>query len=136
MPDTITSTEVRAFIVAMKRCNRTPWSEGRQEGRCGMTKQRKRKRARNGEGKSQRKRQRDYIPTTVPFAATPRGETPSIDEWAHPAVWTDRMLTTLLEGAVRGGKWHNWPNVYFTDHGFRSLREAHTRFVQSLEGPY
>lgn len=71
-----------------------------------MTKQRKRKRARNGEGKSQRKRQRDYIPTTVPFAATPRGETPSIDEWAHPAVWTDRMLTTLLEGAVRGGKWH------------------------------
>ncbi len=29
-----------------------------------------------------------------------------------------------------------WPNAYFTDHGFRSLREAHTRFVQSLEGNY
>ncbi len=71
-----------------------------------MTRQRKRKRARKSGGNSQRKRRRDYIPTTVPFAATPRGETPSIDAWAHPAVWTDRMLTTLLEGAVRGGKWH------------------------------
>ncbi len=98
-----------------------------------MTKQRNRKRARKSGGNSQRKRRRDYIPTTVPFSATPRGETPSIDEWAHPAVWTDRMLTTLLEGAVRGGK---WPNAYFTDHGFRSLREAHTRFVQSLAGNY
>ena len=29
-----------------------------------------------------------------------------------------------------------WPNAYFTDHGFRSLREAHTRFVQSLAGNY
>ncbi len=29
-----------------------------------------------------------------------------------------------------------WPNVYFTDHGFRSLREAHNRFVQSLEANY
>lgn len=29
-----------------------------------------------------------------------------------------------------------WPNAFFTDHGFRSLREAHTRFVQSLEGNY
>ena len=29
-----------------------------------------------------------------------------------------------------------WPNAYFTEHGFRSLREAHNRFVQSLEGNY
>jgi len=29
-----------------------------------------------------------------------------------------------------------WPNTYFADHGFRSLREAHSRFVQSLEGNY
>jgi RNA-directed DNA polymerase len=29
-----------------------------------------------------------------------------------------------------------WPNVYFTDRGFRSLRGAHTRFVQSHTGNY
>ncbi len=52
------------------------------------------------------RRRRDYIPVTVPFAATPAGETPGIDEWAHRAVWTDRMLATLLENKVRGGKWH------------------------------
>jgi len=56
--------------------------------------------------KPARKRQRDYIPDTVPFAATPAGETPGIDRWAHRAVWTDRMLTTLLEDKVRGGRWH------------------------------
>ena len=45
-------------------------------------------------------------PATVPFAATPAGETPGIDRWAHRAVWTDRMLATLLEDRVKGGKWH------------------------------
>ena len=49
---------------------------------------------------------RDYIPVTVPFAATPIGETPSIAQWAHPTVWTERMLDTLLNNKVRGGKWH------------------------------
>jgi RNA-directed DNA polymerase len=49
---------------------------------------------------------REYIPVTVPFAATPAGETLGIAQWAHPAVWTDRMLATLLEDKVRGGKWH------------------------------
>lgn len=29
-----------------------------------------------------------------------------MDQWAHRAVWTDRMLATLLENKVRGGKWH------------------------------
>jgi RNA-directed DNA polymerase len=57
-------------------------------------------------GKPPVARRRDYIPTTVPFAATPAGETPGIAQWAHRAVWTDRMLATLLEDKVRGGKWH------------------------------
>lgn len=48
---------------------------------------------------------KDYTPVTVPFSATPAGETPEISEWAHPTVWTDRMLNTLKVG-VRGGKWH------------------------------
>jgi RNA-directed DNA polymerase len=45
-------------------------------------------------------------PVTVPFAATPTGELPDIRQWAHRAVWTERMLTTLLENKVKGGKWH------------------------------
>jgi len=49
---------------------------------------------------------REYIPVTVPFTATPAGETPEIDRWAHRAVWTERMLATLLEDQVKGGKWH------------------------------
>jgi RNA-directed DNA polymerase len=44
-------------------------------------------------------------PTTVPFAATPAGEPPSVKDWANRSVWTERMLTTLETG-VRGGRWH------------------------------
>lgn len=51
-------------------------------------------------------REKAYPPVTVPFAATPTGERPTIDRWAHPAVWTKRMLATLLEDKVRGGRWH------------------------------
>jgi hypothetical protein len=51
------------------------------------------------------RRERTYEPVTVPFAATPTGEPPSIRDWANPSVWTDRMLTTLEQG-VRGGRWH------------------------------
>jgi RNA-directed DNA polymerase len=49
---------------------------------------------------------KDPLPIRVPFAATPPGETPTIDQWAQHVVWTDRMLETLLENKVRGGKWH------------------------------
>src|SRR5437868_12150436 len=49
---------------------------------------------------------KNYVPVTVPFGATPARETPGIAEWAHRAVWTDRMLETLLQGSVKGGKWH------------------------------
>lgn len=52
-----------------------------------------------------RTKQRTSVPTTVPFAATPAGEPPRIAEWAHAAVWTERMLATLATG-VKGGKWH------------------------------
>jgi len=61
------------------------------------------------------KRQRDYNPVTVPFAATPAGETQGIDQWAHRAVWTDRMLATLLEDKVRGGKWHTLIDKVFRE---------------------
>jgi len=95
--------------------------------------------------KSPAKRQADTNPATVPFAAIPTGETPGIDEWAHRAVWTDRMLATLLENKVRGGRWHTlidkvfkrlcrnhrWPNAYFAERGFTSLCESHSRFAQT-----
>ena len=73
-----------------------------------MTKPRKRKRAgpRDPHSGGSHTRRREYKPVTVPFTAIPAGETPTIDQWAHPTVWTERMLNTLLHGEVRGGKWH------------------------------
>ena len=50
-------------------------------------------------------RENQSKPVTVPFAATPAGEPPSLRHWANPCVWTDRMLATLEQG-VRGGRWH------------------------------
>lgn len=80
-----------------------------------MTKPQNRKRAAT--------KQREYIPVTVPFAATPAGETPGIERWAHRLVWTDRMLETLLQEKVKGGKWHTLidkvfseANLYFSAH--------------------
>jgi len=52
-----------------------------------------------------KRRERNYEPVTVPFAATPAGTPSDIRQWANPAVWTKRMLTTLEQG-VRGGRWH------------------------------
>ena len=72
-----------------------------------MTKSRKRKQP--GE------QGRDYTPVTVPFMATPAGEPPGIGHWAHRAVWTDRMLATLLENKVRGGKWHTLIDKVFSE---------------------
>jgi RNA-directed DNA polymerase len=51
-------------------------------------------------------KQRGYTPVTVPFSATPAGEPPGVAQWAHRAVWTERMLATLMENRVKGGKWH------------------------------
>lgn len=53
-----------------------------------------------------RRQAKAALPERVPFSAIPPGETPDIRRWAQPVVWTDRMLTTLLENRVRGGKWH------------------------------
>jgi len=64
---------------------------------------------------SQSPKKRDYQPVTVPFAATRAGETPGIAEWAHRAVWTDRMLETLLTNKVKGGKWHTLIDKVFCE---------------------
>jgi hypothetical protein len=58
-------------------------------------------------------------------------------EIAEPCVWTERMLTALVEG-VKGGKWfslmdnHRWPNSYFAAHGLFSLKQAYELKRQSL----
>lgn len=46
------------------------------------------------------------LPERVPFAVIPIGEPPAIRGWAQRVVWTDRMLTTLLNDTVKGGRWH------------------------------
>lgn len=43
-------------------------------------------------------------PTLVLATTTQVGETPGRWSWVEPAVWTERMLTTLETG-VKGGKW-------------------------------
>ena len=60
------------------------------------------------------RKRKDYIPVTVPFAATQTRELPEISAWAHSAVWTDRMLDTLNVG-VRGGKWHTLIDKVFDE---------------------
>jgi len=72
---------------------------------------------------------KEQLPVRVPFAANPAGETPAIDGWAQRAVWTDRMLTTLLNDTVKGG------HAFFAELGLYSLSVAHFRFAQSREGP-
>ena len=91
----------------MKPCSKTRWSEGEQEGRGEMSKM-------QGHVITPATG-RDYIPITVPFAATPIGEIPGIAQWAHPSIWTGRMLTTLLENKVRGGKWHTLYDKVFNE---------------------
>lgn len=65
---------------------------------------------------------KERLPERVPFTAIPTGETmnlfvqagldhlgtepKNIAQWAHRLVWTDRMLETLLNNQVKGGKWH------------------------------
>lgn len=72
---------------------------------------------------------RESKPTTVPFGATPAGEPKSLRDWANPAVWTDRMLTTLATG-VQGGKWHTLNDKVYSR---RNLEAACTR-VQGNHG--
>ena len=66
-------------------------------------------------------RAKDALPDRVPFSATPPGETPDIRRWAQPVVWTDRMLTTLLDNKDQG------PDaaeaIWFGDHLFEEAVE-------------
>lgn len=53
-------------------------------------------------------------PAIVPETATPAGDVRVRWMWAEPAVWTERMLTTLEQG-VRGGRWHTLYDKVFAE---------------------
>ena len=63
-----------------------------------------------------RRKDQELLPRRVPFsatkvneAATPEGELPPTDirSWANRAVWTKRMLSTLVERRLKHGKWYS-----------------------------
>jgi len=56
---------------------------------------------------SRKSSSQEQLPERVPFSVIPAGETPAINGWAQRAVWTDRMLKTLLNNTVKGGRWHS-----------------------------
>lgn len=55
---------------------------------------------------SAKQNSKEKLPVRVPFAVIPVGETPAIEGWAQRAVWTDRMLATLSNDTVKGGRWY------------------------------
>lgn len=59
-------------------------------------------------------------PETVSDETRQSGDIRSRWKWVQPAIWTDRMLTTLEEG-VKGGKWHSLIDKVYSE---RSLKEA------------
>ena len=74
----------------------------------------------------------------VPKKAKQEAETCSRGKWAwvEASVWTDRMLAALGNG-VKGGKWFSlidhrlWPNAFFAERGFFTMREAYESARQS-----
>lgn len=72
-----------------------------------------------------KRRDQDNEPVTVPFAATPAGESGTVRDWANPCVWTDRMLTALETG-VRGGRWHTLSDKVWSR---RNLKDAARRVI-------
>ena len=61
-------------------------------------------------------------------------------QWVEAAVWTERMLTALVNG-VKGGKWFSlmdnilghqyWTNAYFASTGLFTMYEAHAEASRS-----
>jgi RNA-directed DNA polymerase len=46
------------------------------------------------------------------------------------------LLTRHRRNPKRQSRTERWPNAYFTERGYKSLRDAHTRYVQSLRGTH
>lgn len=46
------------------------------------------------------------------------------------------LLKRHRRNPKRQSRTQRWPNAYFTERGYKSLRDAHTRYVQSLRGTH
>ena len=104
-------TVVRVLIVAMKSGNINRWSEGGQEGRGEMTKP--------------SETVRTYVPVTVPFGATPTGETPEHCRVGSSAGLDRSHVGRHSKRGVKGGKWHTLiDKVYDPRNLFFSARKV------------
>jgi hypothetical protein len=82
--------QVRASIVAKKRCKITPWSQGTQEGRCKME-------------QNDESQKLTGTSACAKSAAMPAGDIALRWKWVERSVWTDRMLMALERGVKGGG---------------------------------
>jgi RNA-directed DNA polymerase len=59
-----------------------------------------------------------------------------IDEWAQRMVWTDSMLTTLMENTVKGGKWHTLiDKVYRAENlAYAALKVTDKKGASGIDG--
>ena len=70
-------------------------------------------------------------PVAVSARAIRAGEILRLLRWVEPAVWTERMLTALIEG-VKGGKWFSLIDKIHPEH---TLAERTPRSPPTKELP-
>jgi RNA-directed DNA polymerase len=70
-------------------------------------------------------------PTAVPATAQQVGEALSPWDWTEPAVWTERMLTALVEG-VKGGKWFRLIDKVYAE---RNLLASYSKVAANKGAP-
>jgi RNA-directed DNA polymerase len=63
-------------------------------------------------------RSTENTPSSVPDTAKQDGEVLDRWAWTEPAVWSERMLTTLETG-VKGGRWFSLIDKVFSEHNLR-----------------
>lgn len=109
----------------MKRKDNTQRRSRKRGPQKGRARKGRPPRRRAAQPRAPKRDSQESLPVRVPFAVIPAGTTPTIDEWAERGVWTDRMLTTLLNDTVKGGRWHALiDKVYRPQNLFTAAREV------------
>jgi RNA-directed DNA polymerase len=70
-------------------------------------------------------------PVAVSAGAIRSGEILRLMRWIEPTVWTERMLTALIEG-VKGGKWFSLIDKVYAE---RTLRRAFVKVAANQGAP-